>query len=173
MLIRKGTVGDIDEIAELYDCLNDYLESHTNYPGWRKGIYPAREDAVQGVEEDRLFVAVEEGKIVGTVILRNKPEEGYAQADWHVDLDYDEILVMYTFAVHPDFLHEGIGTKIMDFVVNYAVCGNMKAIRLDVYETNTPAIRLYEKSGFRYIDTVDLGYAEYGLSRFKLYQRLL
>ena len=49
----------------------------------------------------------------------------------------------------------------------------MKAVRLDVYEKNTPAVRLYEKLGFQYVDTVDLGYSEYGLDRFRLYQHLL
>ena len=49
----------------------------------------------------------------------------------------------------------------------------MKAIRLDVYEKNIPAIRLYERTGFEYIDTVDLGYSMYGLDLYQLYQRLL
>lgn len=30
-----------------------------------------------------------------------------------------------------------------------------------------------KKSAFGYVDTVDLGYAEYGLDRFRLYQYLL
>lgn len=38
---------------------------------------------------------------------------------------------------------------------------------------NCPAIRLHEKLGFGYVDTVDLGYGEYGLDRFRLYQYLL
>lgn len=36
MQIRKGTEDDVDEVSALYDELNDYLESHVNYPGWRK-----------------------------------------------------------------------------------------------------------------------------------------
>ena len=55
----------------------------------------------------------------------------------------------------------------------YAAGQGMKAVRLDVYEKNTPAVRLYEKLGFQYVDTVDLGYSEYGLDRFRLYQHLL
>lgn len=49
----------------------------------------------------------------------------------------------------------------------------MKAIRLDVYRRNEPAIRLYERCGFHYVDTVDLGLSEHGLDRFKLYERVL
>ncbi|MGN0203970.1 MAG: GNAT family N-acetyltransferase [Coprococcus sp.] len=173
MVIRKGTQEDIDEVAALYDALTDYLEKHVNYPGWRKGIYPAREDAVSGIGEDNLFVAVENGRIAGTVILRHAPEEAYALADWHNQLEYKDIFVIYTFALHPDFLHQGLGKQMMSFIIDYAAHMNMKALRLDVYETNAPAIQLYEEFGFEYIDTVDLGYSAYGLNWFKLYQRLL
>lgn len=119
------------------------------------------------------MVVIEEGCIAGTVVLSHKPEENYKQADWHVDLDYADIFVIHTLAVHPRFLHQGIGRKIMEFIVEYSVRMKRKAIRLDVYEKNTPAIRLYEQFGFQYIDTVDLGYGMHGLDWFKLYQRLL
>lgn len=132
--IRKGTKADIDELAALYDTLNDYLESHTNYPGWIKGIYPIREDAEQGIEENNLYVALQDNKIAGTIILRHKPEEAYAQVDWHTDLDYQDILVIYTFAVHPHYLHMGIGRQLMEFVLDHATQTNIKAICLDVYE---------------------------------------
>lgn len=173
MQIRKGTENDIDELSALYDRLNDYLSSHENYPGWRKGVYPTREDAARGVGEGNLFVAVIGGRIAGTFILRHTPEAGYSLADWGEVLDDREVLVLYTFAVHPDFLRRGIGKKLMEYILSYASRENIKAVRLDVYEKNTPAIRLYRQMGFRYVDTVDLGYGMYGLDRFRLYQRLL
>ena len=40
MLIRKGTPEDLEELTSLYDDLNDYLEAHINYPGWKKGGLP-------------------------------------------------------------------------------------------------------------------------------------
>ncbi len=171
--IRRGVLEDINALATLYDELNDYLESHINYPGWRKGIYPVREDAEQGIRENTLFVALRDGHIVGTVILRHCPENGYELADWHNSLDYKNIFVLYTFAVHPYYLNQGIGKKILEFVIDHAAQMKMKAIRLDVYEKNIPAIRLYESMGFQYIATVDLGYSMYGLEQFKLYQYLL
>lgn len=171
--IRKGTAGDIAALAALYDTLNDYLEQHTNYPGWRKGIYPTQEDARQGISENALFVAQVGGEIAGTFILRHRPEEAYALADWKTELAYSEIFVIYTLAVHPRYLHRGVGKTIMEFICAYAAQEGAKALRLDVYERNLPAIRLYEGMGFQYVDTVDLGYGMYGLDRFRLYQKLL
>lgn len=169
MLIRKGTGQDVGELAALYDVLNDYLESHVNYPGWRKGVYPTREDAVRGVEEGTLFVAVEKGRIAGSFLLRHKPEEGYAAVDWQVDLPYSRIFVLYTLAVHPDFLGRGTGREMVRFSLEYAADGGCR----HVYEKSIPAIRLYESLGFSHVGTVDLGYGAYGLEQFRLYQKLL
>lgn len=67
-------------------------------------------------------------------MLSHKPEEKYKQADWHVDLDYADIFVIHTLAVHPRFLHQGIGRKIMEFIVEYSARMKRKAIRLDWFK---------------------------------------
>lgn len=61
----------------------------------------------------------------------------------------------------------------MNFAESFGLQNNIKAIRLDVYEKNTPAIKLYEHCGYQYISTVDLGLGCYGLEWFKLYEKLL
>lgn len=61
----------------------------------------------------------------------------------------------------------------MDFIIQHSQDMKLKAIRLDVYENNKPAIQLYTKYGFQYVDTIDLGYGKYGLNNFELYQKLL
>lgn len=71
--IEKGTKQDIDELEQLYYEITSYLDSHINYPGWKKGIYPDRSTAEEGIEENNLFVARSEGRIVGTVILSHEP----------------------------------------------------------------------------------------------------
>lgn len=171
--IRLGTERDIDILEELYDNLNDYLEATTNYPGWRKGIYPAREDAEKGIEDCCLFVATENEKIIGSIILRHEPEPAYLTATWQRELDYKNIFVIHTFVVSPEKLNNGIGKTLLEFAERYAKENNVKALRLDVYENNIPAIKLYEKCGYKYIDTVSLGLEEYGLNWFKLYEKLL
>lgn len=49
--IRKAVEADLDCIGKLYEDICDYLETHRNYPGWRKGIYPVRSDAEEGLME--------------------------------------------------------------------------------------------------------------------------
>lgn len=171
--IRKGNMEDADEISALYDAIHGYYETHTNYPGWLKGIYPLREDAVKGIESGGLYVAEAGGKIAGTLILSHRPENAYYGVEWKKELDYDKVFVIYTFAVLPEFSGRGIGTKLLEEAEKTARENKMEAIRLDVLDRNEPAIKLYEKCGFEYIDTVDLGYGKYGLDYFRLYEKVL
>lgn len=173
LFIEKGNKADIDELARLYDDLNDYLASGINYPGWKKGLYPIRQDATNGIEKGELYVARQSDKIIGSIILNHKAETGYHKVNWMIDADYSDILVVHTLVVHPLYLKNGIGKKLMEFAIELAKNEHMKSIRLDVYEKNTPAIKLYESCGFLYVATVDLGLSCYGLDYFRLYEKVL
>lgn len=83
------------------------------------------------------------------------------------------MLVIYTFVVKPSYLKNGIGQKMLEFASELGSNTKINALRLDVYEKNTPAIRLYEKCGFQYIATVSLGLEDCGLDWFLLYEKLL
>ena len=172
-VIESGTTADIDELEKLFDDLNDYLSATTNYPGWIKGIYPNREDAVAGIENNTLFVVRHDGKIAGSIILDHHPDEAYINVWWKIEADYNRIFVIRTFVLHPSFLKMGIGRALMNYSFELAQQSGIKSIRLDVYEYKLPAISLYEKCGFEYIDTVDLGFGNYGLDWFKLYEKLV
>ncbi|MGL6105006.1 MAG: GNAT family N-acetyltransferase [Romboutsia sp.] len=173
IIIRLGIEDDIDKLEELYDELNDHLENSINYPGWKRGIYPIREDAVNGIKESALYVASINDRIVGSIILSHKPEPAYSDVIWQKELSYSNVFVIYTFVVHPKYFNQGIGKALIEFSNEHGMNNNVEALRLDVYEGNLPAIKLYEKLGFKYIDTVDLGLEHYGLKWFRVYEKLI
>ena len=107
-IIESGSLTDIDELEKLYDELNDHLSATTNYPGWIKGIYPVRENAVAGVNNQSLFVARCGGRIPGSVILDHQPEEAYENIRWKVEADYSRIFVVRTFVVPANGSWSGI-----------------------------------------------------------------
>ena len=80
--IRKAAEADLDQIEKLYEDICDHLETHTNYPKWKKGNYPARCDAEKGVMANALYIALLGDKTVGSVILKHEPEEGYRNVKW-------------------------------------------------------------------------------------------
>lgn len=172
--MRQATEQDIDRVTAIYNEIIDYLETQPiNYPGWSRGCYPLREDAVSAQQEGTLFVAEEGEDIVASIVLNSTPEPGYQGAPWQAELDHTQVLVIHTFVVSPRRHKEGLGRLMLDFAENHAKKGGLKAIRLDTYRKNTPAMGLYEKCGYKYIATISLGMEAYGLDLFRLYEKLL
>lgn len=152
--VRKAVEADIDDIEKLYDDICDYLAAHKNYPGWKKGIYPVRRDAEKGFMANGLYLAQTREKIIGTIILKHEPENGYQSAKWLTKNDYRYIYVVYTLAVHPDYQMYGVGTQLLMFAEHVAREEQCVSIRLDVVKDNIPAERLYQKCGYQFIGTV-------------------
>ncbi len=81
---------------------------------------------------DVYYVWEQEGQVMGYCCLRLLAGEGEIQR----------------IAVLPGCRRLGIGRKMMEAMVNYAMESRVHAISLEVRESNLPARRLYESFGF-------------------------
>ena len=169
--MRKARYDDIDAVAQLYDDLNDYLHRSINYPGWIKGIYPTKKEAVHFYESNTLYIAEAHSTIVGSLALTHEPEP--ENENWFIQAGDTEIFVIHVFVVHPNFIRQGIGSAMLQFAHEQAKLNDIKSIRLDVYENNLAAIKTYEKNGYRFVDKVDIGLGKYGLDLFCLYEKVI
>lgn len=168
--VTPAVRGNLAELAALYDSVNDALAAGTNYPGWAKGVYPARETAEDGIRQGALFAAKRGGVIAGTVILNHDVPPAYKDGAWSFPAEPEEVLVVHTLAVHPAFRKNGAARAMLGFAREYALQHKIKALRLDTAEANAPAISLYLSCGYRYAGTVDLGLNIPGLKWFRLYE---
>ena len=173
LMIRRGTPEDLDALEEFYGEVCDHMAATVNYTGWKRDVYPARQDAEAGIREGTLFLAEEGGRAAGSFILSPRQEDAYAGAKWQMELEARDVRTIYTFAVSPRQRGKGVGRAMLAYASRCAKEQGARALRLDVYEKNLPAIRLYESAGFRYVDTVSLGLEEIGLDWFRLYEKLL
>lgn len=169
-VIEKAAVGDLSALGRLFDELCDYLAATENFPGWEKGRYPVLAVAEEAFAADSLYVARRNGQIVGTVTLNHLEPPAYGDAAWQIR---DAAAVVHTLAVHPDYLHHGVGRALMEYAVNWAREQGSRAIHLDTYEKNTPAKRLYESLAFRFCGKIDLGYAAWGREWYDTYELVL
>ena len=173
LMIRQAEQYDIDEIECLYNDLNEYLAAHENGPRWKKGVYPLREHALVALADGTLYVALVDGDIAGTVVYSGEQGEVYKEIDWQVAFDVP-VFVIGKLAVHPKYLRCGVAKALLDYAEILGKERGIKAIRLDTYEENHAAIKLYEKSGFKYMGMIDLGLEEiYGLKWYKAYEKIL
>lgn len=173
MNITKADYKDVDRVAQLYDSLNDYLAKNTNHPCWKKGVYPTRNEALHFYETGTLYIAEIDSKLAGSMALTHEPEKEPENGSWLIEANYHKIFVIHVFAVHPDFLRQGVASSMLQFAEELARKQGIKSIRLDVYENNIAAINTYEKNGFHFIDKVDIGLSEYGLELFSLYEKVI
>lgn len=172
--VRIAEENDVERVAESYERLHDHLETHENHPRWIRGIYPTKEDAQEGFEKGWLYVAEADGKLAGSVIYLHEQEEVYDQVKWPKEIPGDQVYVIHVLAVHPDFFRMGVGTALLEYACSMGRENGIGAVRLDVYEINFSAIRLYESCGFSYRGTIDLGLEElYGLKWYHVYEKLL
>lgn len=81
-----------------------------------------------------LFIEVH-GQIVGFVSYRQIIDE----------MEIDEVLIF------KEFQHQGYGTKLMQMLFHEARKNQVQSIFLEVRQSNSPAIALYEKCGFKQI----------------------
>lgn len=79
------------------------------------------------------FVAVENGEALGCISMNNALGEGFISK----------------LMVSEEKRRQGIGRLLLEKLCEYAQKNKMFALTLEVRESNTPAIALYEKAGFK------------------------
>ncbi|MBS9463265.1 GNAT family N-acetyltransferase [Flagellimonas sp. 389] len=100
-------------------------------------------DIKQMILDDDASVVVAEldGEIIASGYAIPKKARHYLAHEQYAYLGF-----MYT---HTDYRGMGINSKIVDELKHWSLARGLKEIRLTVYSDNVPAIRAYEKVGFK------------------------
>ena len=119
--VRPMTGQDIEQVADLEQvCFSE---------SWSENLIRMGLDS----RLDTYFVYADHGTILGYAVLRILADEGEIQR----------------IGVYPHYRRQGIARKLMDAMVTFARARGVRAIALEVRESNRAAIGLYEKLGFR------------------------
>lgn len=118
--IREADVQDLIEV--------DAIENSTSLPNKM-----SEKDFQNSIlsKNHKLFVAVLEGKIVGFVMVEITDE-----------INIENVVV------EKSYRNYGIGTKLLEFVMEFAKSLNIHTLSLEVSENNLTAFLLYKKFGF-------------------------
>lgn len=136
-------IEDLERINELAVKLHDL------HVKWRPDIFEhtsiiiGKEELNEMIEQRQIYVAKLSEKIVGYIIIGNMREgikPGYK---------YRKQLPIEAMIVDENVRGQGIGTKLLEFVIRYAKENNCTDVRLTVNEENESAIRVYEKIGMK------------------------
>ena len=176
MQVTAAAKADIDAVAALYDAVLDDLAAHTDYTGWRKGLYPARTHAVAAQADGNLYVLRPGNQPAeaapGSAILNSVTLDGYERIPWAVPQD-ELALVIHTLVIHPAYTGQGLAARLLDFAEKEAARRQLSALRLDVACRNTPARRLYEKHGYVLRGEMEPHWPITTVRHFAFYEKLL
>ena len=127
--IRRATAGDVEAVYEI--VLRALRETNArDYPATviDRLVLTLPEGVASKLEEWHAYVAVVDGRIVGTGSLNGK--------------------TVRAVFVHPDYQGRGIGAKLMDTVENAA---NVRSVRTLSVQSSITAEPFYAKRGFRVV----------------------
>lgn len=164
-MIRRSTEQDIAGVAEIYGKI---LEREPDNPmtGWKKGIYPTEQTALEAHRNGELFVMVAGRELVAAAIINHKQVREYADCEWSFSARDDEILVLHTLVVDPGQSGKGYATDFVRFYEAEGVQRDCRVLRLDTNAINAAARKLYQKLGYREAGIVSCDFN--GLDRIRL-----
>lgn len=133
--VRATEPDDFEAISEIMNCpgvIGNTLQTPYQSVEWRRERYANLRPGT------RSLVAEIDGRVVGNLGLT--PEAA----------DRRRHVASIGMAVHDDFQGQGVGTALMEAVIELAENWiGITRIELTVYTDNAPAIGLYKKFGFK------------------------
>jgi ribosomal protein S18 acetylase RimI-like enzyme len=113
-------------------------------------------------ESGEIVIAEAEGKIVGSVayIGPNKPKAAFFNPEW---------AVMRMLVVHPSYRGLGVGRRLADECISFAVRDQADVFALHTTKIMSVALAMYERMGFTFLQEAP---AIYGVP-YGIYMKLL
>ncbi len=148
-MIRKAVSSDIDLVAEIYEKILTEEEAGRTTTGWKRGIYPTRQTAMDAFASESLYVLEEDGQVLAVGRIDRNQLPAYADADWMFPASDEEVLVLHTLVVDPAAKGQGRGRAFMHFYEDAANTLGCKCLRIDTNVRNLRARRLYQSLGYR------------------------
>jgi ribosomal protein S18 acetylase RimI-like enzyme len=152
ILLRKSQNSDIPFLREmLYEGV--FWRASPNKPSFEEGLaYPDVNISLADWGErdgDTAVVALVNSIPVGAAWYRFWTDDNFIRGY------IEEITPALVIAVHRDYRHQGIGKKMIDWLIDYASKHSIQKISLMVSKDNY-AINLYKQQGFQeYADKGD------------------
>ena len=80
-MIRHAVLEDLDSIEAGYQEHFSHERTYVAYTVFQEGVYPTRLDAEKALKNKTLYVYVEGGVVLGSIILDDRQPEEYGAID--------------------------------------------------------------------------------------------
>ena len=129
--LRPMSAADIEQVVD--------IESQSSPEPWERDLFTGC------LRPDYLCKVVEsEGRIVAYAVANHAAAEGH----------------LLNLAVHPDVRAKGLGSRLLEVILNLLSRRFVETVYLEVRQSNTAAIQLYQRFGFT---TIGIRHGYYAL----------
>ena len=154
MIIRKAGLDDYEAVWEIFSAVIASGDTYVFSPDTPK-VSLSKYWFADSMDT---FVASENGEIVGTYFI--KPNQ----------VDLGNHIANCGYMIHPKHQKKGFGRLLCEHSINYAREKKYFGIQFNiVVSTNTNAVALWQKCGFRIIGTIPKGFQHSSLGLVDTY----
>lgn len=154
MIFRKANTDDLAAVVIIYSDIHTAEEKGEVTIGWIREVYPTEETARLALEREDLFVAEDNGVIVGCGIINQTQVKVYEAGNWKYKASDDEVMVLHTLVISPKMGRKGYGRQFVGFYEEYALAHGCHYLRIDTNAKNANARAMYKKLGYEEIGIV-------------------
>lgn len=163
---------DFPRVRAFYHTVIDEMQHLPWFPCWEKDVYPT-DDQLRGcIDRGEMRLLTIDGKIAAAAALGNCLDCGDGIL-WPSNAKEGEYATLNMVAVHPGFVRQGLGKRIVSHLIDLACGHGLRALRLDVVDINLPAKWLYTGLGFQYVTGTTAMFDDGSSLNFELYERIL
>jgi ribosomal protein S18 acetylase RimI-like enzyme len=140
IITRTATLADLDILLTFEQGI---VQTERPFDPTLKDGHINYYDIAAMIQSPRIEVIIAEvnGEIIGSGYARIEDSKIYLKHSKHAYLGF-----MY---VKPDYRGKGVNKKVIAALQNWAMSQGITEFRLDVYSDNLPAVKAYEKMGFK------------------------
>lgn len=144
MEIRFAREDELEKVNVLRKQVNDlHVEGKPDV--FKTGFGKELQDFVHAIWEDpeqEIVVADDNGQLCGFAVLHHiyKPENPFMYVRDFLDID--------EFCVDKEHRRQGVATKLVEFIKDYAKEKGYHRLELNMWEFNQDALAFYESAGF-------------------------
>lgn len=147
---RKALLNEENTILSLYHAVAEKGKKDGT-SDWDEE-YPNQEILRDDLEKERLFVLVEEERILATISIVEDEEPEMQSLEWAKVRS----CVLLRLCVSPNYQGKGIGETMMRNISDYAKSKGFKATHHLAAKVNIAANRLYKRMGHRNLGMIHL-----------------
>ncbi|HWJ76730.1 MAG TPA: GNAT family N-acetyltransferase [Niallia sp.] len=165
MKIRQGMLKDLPEILDILHRTLVIMHEEGNDQWSHK--YPNEDIFKKDIENNTLFVAVKDDKVIGSITIDQVDGKNYDKISWtYTDKEY---MIIHRLVVDPEIRGGGIASNLLAFAEIYSIEHDIFYLKADTYALNVKAQNLFVKNGY---NKVGITYFEGKENPFYCYDKL-